>query len=141
MNILAISLIALLAIPVAAEPTAPEVVAAVIMGEARGEGLDGMKAVAEVIRNRGGDPLKTVTKRKQFSCLNGRDVAQFVQSMKSKAGWSVAYRLASVLYNNPADIGNITKGANHYHALGCSPYWADESAITCRIGRHIFYRL
>ena len=59
-----------------------DAIAAVLMGEARGEGEIGMRAVAEVIRNRGGDPLMTILRKGQFSCLNHCTIEDLVSRMR-----------------------------------------------------------
>lgn len=119
-----------------------DLVAAVIAGEARGEGREGMLAVAEVIRNRGADPARTVLEPYQFSCLNDSPARELVRRMKTSPRWGAAHRIATMLYLHPQDLGDTTRGATHYHATGIKPpNWATKNRRTTQIGNHIFYRL
>lgn len=125
-----------------------DVLARTIWGEARGEGTRGMQAVANVIMNRVnalswfGNTIEGVCKKPyQFSCWNANDPnsslcqqvnatdVQF-QQCKNIATLAVTGRLA-----------DITNGANHYHAVGIRPNWADDSKKTVTIGNHVFYKL
>jgi N-acetylmuramoyl-L-alanine amidase len=119
-----------------------DLVAAVIAGEARGEGRAGMRAVAEVIRNRGTDHARTVLAPYQFSCLNDSPGRELVRRMKNSPMWATAWSIALQLYLHPEDLGDATQGATHYHAEGITPpNWAVKKRRTTQIGKHIFYRL
>jgi hypothetical protein len=111
-----------------------ETLASIIQGEAGGEGLLGMQAVADVIRNRasqnfsgyGSNPLDQALARNQF------------QGQSSKYGpeaLSVAQQLTS------GNLPSVTKGAVYYANPGASTAgWArrlnDENAL--KIGNHYF---
>lgn len=129
-----------------ANPT--EVVAAVLIMEARGEGRVGMEAVMSVIDNRAKSRpdryVDVVTKKKQFSCLNevtaGRmPIERFVKKAKGKKQWEVARRI--VLRCRAGLLADRTLGADHYHASHVEPYWADPKKATIAIGKHLFYKL
>jgi len=121
-----------------------------ILQEARNQNLDGMIAVAEVIRNRAqakffsdGTIIGTVLNPYQFSGWNTKDPNRLIcgkltydnpmtqQAMK-------AWRLA--IMNNT----EMTSGALYYHTKQMSPFpdWAKSGklAVTATIGDHIFYK-
>jgi N-acetylmuramoyl-L-alanine amidase len=117
------------------------VVALTILGEARGEGYEGMYAVACVIKQRSIErklsPSKVCLQRKQFSCWNGKtvsDLDKLFQSPSARHAVSLAKNIDHV------DVGSVGR-ANHYHNTSVNPYWADKSKMTKKIGNHIFYRL
>lgn len=118
-----------------------ETVAAVIIGEAGGEGIAGMQAVASVIQNRairGRTPYSVVTRPWQFSCLNGVNHDKFVANAKRHPRWGAALILAEEIENRK--VIDATGGATHYHAKRILPYWAASLTRTKEIGNHIFYR-
>lgn len=117
-----------------------DIIAAVIMGEGRSEGECGMLAIAEVIRNRGGDPVKVVTARRQFSCMNSRSSRSLVRSMKREHEWPTAIIIATALLTHPEDLGNMAKGANHYETVGRTPFWAIGLRPVATIGNLNFYK-
>ena len=109
-----------------------------IYHEARGEGLDGMMAVANVTMNRvrssryPASVCKVVYQPKQFS-------------------WTLDTTLTPVLHFPPeimriaslAVTGNlvdITRGATHFHATRIQPYWASSKRKTVTIRNHVFYK-
>ena len=130
-----------------------DVLARTLWGEARGEGVAGMKAVACVVLNRfeiaeekgrywwGNTIIQICQKPYQFSCWNrsdpnfyklqdvGKDDPVFVTALR------IARRAAEGL------LEDITLGATHYHAKGIEPYWARAEHMTVQIGRHVFYRI
>jgi len=125
-----------------------ELVAAVLVAEARGEGKTGMAAVMSVIDTRaGGDPhqyMSVIMRPKQFSCLNfvtsGRmSPARFIEVAKSKEQWQEAYDLVKIC--RKGFLLDLTGGADHYHNKHITPNWADESKATIIINNHIFYKL
>ena len=120
-----------------------EVVAAVLMGEARGEGREGMLAVAEVIRTRadqmGISPLAVVKQRLQFSCMNGLTPPQLIRKHWGNEQWETAIEIAQLLYNEPEKLPGITQGATHFdHGV---PSWALGRTPVAVVGRHKFYRM
>lgn len=144
----------------------PAVYAMLLCGEARGEGEDGMRAVAQVIENRlnhprrFGDTVKSVCLRPwQFSCFNPNDPnrAKLLSMWESDP---IAYGLAEKIVAEaragylPDTVGPST----HYctvnlwgHddsdriATGHAPAWYSKQAIeggitqeVVRIGHHVF---
>lgn len=120
-----------------------QVVAAVLMGEARGEGRDGMVAVAEVIRTRadrmGISPLAVVKQPYQFSCMNGLTPPELIRKHWDKKQWSEAIEIAKIVYNEPENLPGLTRGATHFdHGV---PDWALGRTPVAVVGRHSFYKL
>lgn len=130
-----------------------DVLARTLWGEARGEGTQGMQAVANVILNRvkvaedkgsfwwGNNIIQVCQKPYQFSCWNRSDPNfRKLQSVdKSDLYFATAQRLAQ-----RAVIGaleDITGGATHYHAKSVSPYWTADHESCAELGSHVFYRL
>jgi hypothetical protein len=124
----------------------PEVrnrVISALLGEARGEGLSGMQAVAEVMRNRVGSNRypnelgAVVNQPAQF-----QDFHYGTPELRQKAG-----SIFDLVFN-PEYQGNLAGGATHYWAPqgmpgGKDPYWAaqeqrQQNAKRHRLGGHVF---
>jgi spore germination cell wall hydrolase CwlJ-like protein len=109
---------------------------ATLYHEARGEGVQGIEAVASVVMNRARQANKSVCsvvyERKQFSWV-------FVTKDKRMKG-----NIMDVLVvTNKALNGylvDITGGATHYHATYVRPQWAKRMLRTVKINNHIFYK-
>jgi spore germination cell wall hydrolase CwlJ-like protein len=109
-----------------------------IYHEARGEGVEGMQAVALVTLNRAKQQGKTVCEvvyqRKQFSWANtakGRN--------KPLTGnIDVAYNVASAAMSDK--LIDITFGATHYHTKQVKPVWRKALDKVVVINNHIFYK-
>ena len=115
-------------------------------GEARGEGLAGLIAVAHVIQNRvkaprwWGNDIETVClKKEQFSCWNDGDPNRAKLLAASEQDLTKARMAVALVFseNDP----DPTNGANHYHAYGVKPVWCKGIAVSALIGRHLFYKL
>lgn len=126
-----------------------DVLARTLYGEARGEKLEGMQAVAWVILNRAkrGPPrfpetIAEVCKQKwQFTCWAPGDPNAKVCAAATEADPFFAlalYAAAGVLTGNVPDP---TRGSDHYHTVGMSPYpsWASKMQLQAIIGQHRFY--
>ncbi len=130
-----------------------DVLARTIWGEARGEGLSGMNAVACVILNRievarklggywwGNSVLQVCQKPYQFSCWNKNDAnyKKLISVDDEDMFFVTAKRIA-----RRAMLGFLkdeTSGATHYHARNILPDWARERKASAMIGRHVFYKL
>jgi spore germination cell wall hydrolase CwlJ-like protein len=130
-----------------------DILARTLWGEARGEGTEGMKAVACVVLNRvkvakergsywwGNDIIQVCQKPYQFSAWNRSDPNfRKLQSVDERdLYFATARRIA-----RRAVIGalkDVTGGATHYHADSIMPYWAKGEHPSVTIGRHVFYRL
>lgn len=127
---------------------AADVLARTLWGEARGEGSAGMQAVANVVMNRaarggwwGDDIIGVCQKPYQFSCWNKDDpnYRQLLAVDGRDLYFATAQRIARrAVYGR---LDDITGGADHYHAAGISPYWAQGQKPCAVIGNHIFYVL
>lgn len=124
-----------------------DLMARTVWGEARGEGLRGMQAVANVIMNRknagmwyGRTVEDVVLKPYQFSCWNENDpnYSKIQKVTESDPAFENAKGLAKLAYEG--DLLDITGGATHYHRAGTTPNWASSMQETTIIGNHIFYR-
>jgi cell wall hydrolase len=119
------------------------VVAAVLMGEARGEGETGMRAVAEVIRNRANaaskSPLEVVLKKGQFSCLKNTTPEALHAKFHRMDTYPMALQIAKTCYNTPEQLPNATKGATFFHHKQNGPPWLDDVLPVATIGNHTFY--
>jgi spore germination cell wall hydrolase CwlJ-like protein len=115
--------------------------------EARGEGQQGEKAVAEVVFHRmnngnyghsicavvyegAGHPGCQFT----FTC-NGA-----LMKEKEADAWRDAEELAARILTGQIPLRNATGGATNYHAQSVMPDWAGSMNETTQIGNHIFYR-
>lgn len=130
-----------------------DTLARTIFGEARGEPIKGLEAVANVVLNRvrisskkgrywwGNGIIGVCQKPYQFSCWNRGDPSyqRLISVTDKNIHFATCLRIA-----RRAVIGALkdnTKGATHYHADYVSPYWAKGEAPVITIGRHIFYKL
>lgn len=115
--------------------------------EARGEGVRGELAVAEVVFHRMvsgsyGHSICAVVYEG-----SGRKVCQFsftcsgdLSRPREASAWNEAEQLAAQILTGEVRLANSTGGATSYHATSVKPYWAPTLARTARIGKHIFYR-
>lgn len=123
-----------------------DITARTIWGEARGEGVQGMQAVANVITNRVnagmwyGRSFKDVClKPRQFAAWEDLNRPQMIAATKNTPLFPEAVEIAKKAV--AGTLPDITKGANHYHRAGINPYWADPAKRTTIIGRHVFFKL
>ena len=121
-------------------------VARTIYGEARGEGEEGMHAVANVIMNRvnaktwfGSSPKDVVLKEFQCSVWNVGDPnrAIIMAVTRDDPLFDTAYRIAEQAIEGT--LPDITGGADHYHTTSVLPAWAADLAFQAQIGNHLFY--
>jgi len=134
---------------VAADTYQHRVVAAVLMGEAWGEGERGMLAVGEVIHQRAADksltPLQVVTKRAKsgkyaFSCLNGRGPENLVKKYWKEPVFQQALVIARIVCDEPEKLPGITHGANYFTRKEEKPEWARGRKPVAVVKAHAFYR-
>lgn len=146
----AVSILLLLLVQTAPAQTQQEkVVAAVLMGEARGEGEQGMLAVAEVISQRSKEkrqtPLQVVTHKVKsvhaFSCLNNTTPDALVAKFQKESLYATAVRVAQTACQTPDRLPGITKQATHFSVTGKTPWWAKDQKPVAVVGRHTFYRM
>ena len=125
-----------------------DIAARTIYGEARGEGYDGQRAVAWVIRNRvenpkwWGDDLESVCLKKyQFSCWLESDPNR--EKLQSVSYEDPDLRRCLMALLEVLDSGNdVTQGATHYlvSTLEPKPEWYSDDKVICRIGHHAFLK-
>jgi len=121
-----------------------QVVAAVLLAEARGEGVEGMAAVAEVMRRRAdaqGTTLLGVARPGAFSSLNGKTHEELLREFQRHRLFPQALEISRTAYNQPHKLRNITRGATHFTHKAERPHWAVGHAPVVVIGNHAFYRL
>lgn len=104
--------------------------------EARGEGSQGQRAVAEVILNRVDHPrfpksvCGVVNQSGQFTYKKTR--------IRERGAFARAQQIAkAALMGAPR---NLTDGATYFHTGDVKPSWSRRFERTTRIGSHIFYR-
>ena len=123
-----------------------EIFAKTLYGEARGEGLAGIEAVANVIINRvkkagwWGKTVKEVClKPRQFSCWNKEDAnaIKLNGDLSSEPIFDVCVRVARRALSGL--LPDRTKGSTHYHNLSVNPHWATGLVPNAQIGNHLFY--
>ena len=139
----------LLTLPALAQPYQEKVVAAVLMGEAWGEGERGMVAVAEVINQRSKDqdktPLQVVTHRKgsvhAFSCLSGTTPDSLVKKFSREAAYQTALKVARLVCQTPEKLPGISRQATHFTNKKERPWWAKDRKPVAVIGNHAFYKM
>jgi hypothetical protein len=119
------------------------IVAAVLMGEARGEGEIGMTAVGEVIRNRANAASKSlleiVLKKGEFSCLNDTTPEALHRKFHRMKTYPLALQIAKTCYNTPEQLPNVTKGATFFGHTQNRPPWLGDVQPVTTIGNHRFY--
>ncbi|MFP6354718.1 cell wall hydrolase [Pseudomonas aeruginosa] len=131
-------------------PSALDTLTKTIWGEARGEGREGMIAVAWVILNRAsiggwwGNSIETVClKPWQFSCWNANDPnAPYMRGRKAIPGHQYAAAREAALAAVEGHEKDPTLGATHYYAPKAvkEPAWAKSATKTTQIGGHIFFK-
>lgn len=124
------------------------VLAQTIYGEARGEGSDGMAAVASVVMNRAriggwwGDSVIAVCKAPwQFSTWNANDPNRaLIEAKRPGAGdaaFDDAWAIAGLAI--AGGLSDSTGGATHYYNPAvANPQWASAWTPTASLGNHVF---
>ena len=125
------------------------VIALTILGEARGEGFEGMAGVASVIQTRAIERKQTASQvclaPKQFSFWNGRTNLpreigeEEKRKLLSNPQAPNAIRLAKLVAEKR--MPDVVNGANHYHTFQVSPKWSKNKIAVAVIQNHKFYRL
>ncbi len=114
--------------------------------EARGEGRDGMKAVAQVVLNRVRHrAFPNSVCAVVFQGAGRRTGCQFsftcdgsMRGRVNRAAWNRARDIASSALSGGvyAGVGNAT----HFHTTGVSPQWRHSLVRVGQVGDHLFYR-
>lgn len=114
--------------------------------EARGEGIEGQFAVADVTLNRVESPkfpdtVCEVVKQGGQKRLNRCQFSWYCDGKsdepRNTQAWLRAKQVAQVALQG---LKGNTKGATFYHAKTVRPYWAKSFKRTAVIGSHIFYK-
>jgi spore germination cell wall hydrolase CwlJ-like protein len=124
------------------------VVAQTLWAEARGEGHDGMVAVACVIGNRvararGARSYADICRAPyQFSCWNDNDPNRRLIDRVARApdaDYNDALSIAQQLVGGR--LGDVTQGATHYYATSMRqrPSWAAGQEPCLVLGGHAFF--
>jgi len=114
--------------------------------EARGEGADGMRAVAQVVLNRVRHPAfpKTVC-GVVFQGSGRRTGCQFsftcdgsMRAGVNRAAWARARAVAASALSGGvhSGVGNAT----HFHTTAVAPVWRASMIRVTQVGQHLFYR-
>lgn len=125
-----------------------DIMARTVWGEARGEGFDGMCAVASVIINRvkkptwwGHDVISVCTKPWQFSCWNQSDPnrEKLINVTTDDPQFKIALDISAMAISG--ELNDITLGATSYYdkRMAQPPKWAIEKTPTTIVGNHIFF--
>lgn len=134
-----------------------DILARTLYGEARGEGEQGMKAVACVIMNRvhadkwftgytvtGSRKVPSVAqtclKKYQFSCWNKFDPnRKIIQSVTAHdAVFRQCLLIAQLAISG--ELKDFTNGALYYHTRAIKPAWARGKTPCYELKHHLFYR-
>ena len=118
-----------------------QVLALTLLAEARGEGVQGMEAVAMVVKqrmvNRSQTAKQVCLAPKQFSAWNGRSKSDLEYLWRSPAASDAVGVVRRFGQLDPAVIDY----ADHYCTVKITPYWALNQQPVAVIGNHKFYRL
>lgn len=112
--------------------------------EARGEGLRGQVAVAEVILNRVDAPAfpksicGVVNQSNDKGCQFSYTCDGKPEAIGDRAAYALAGRIARAMIDGAPR--QLTGGATHFHTPKVRPDWSNRFAQTATIGSHIFYR-
>ncbi|MCG3266659.1 cell wall hydrolase [Yoonia sp. I 8.24] len=131
---------------VATGDTQWECLAEALYFEARGESVEGLFAVGEVILNRVDSSAYPGTLCGVINQGTGRRYAcQFTYTCDGRAevineprAWERVGKVARILIDGAPRV--LTGGATHYHTKAVSPSWAQRFPRTASIGSHYFYR-
>lgn len=119
------------------------VIALTLLGEARGEGFEGMAGVASVIQTRATErhqtPSQVCLSPKQFSFWNNGVSEADKKKLLANPQAKNALHLAKLV--SQGQMPDIVNGANHYHTLQVYPKWSKSKPLVALIKNHKFYRL
>ena len=134
-----------------------EILARTLWGEARGEGLDGMAAVANTIMNRvhldlhgdgkpdwWGEGVAGVCQKPwQFSCWNANDPnrSKLLAVTAADPHYQDALVIAGAAVRG--QLRDRTGNATHYYApkVVSAPAWVGKGSFTAKVGDQLFYRV
>lgn len=111
--------------------------------EARGETQRGRRLVAQTIKNRVGDKrwpkdfVAVILQPKQFSSFNADDPNAVQFPHVDDAQWAACVTAADDVFMATEPFTT----ANHYHVIGLSPDWRNDTKVVATEGHHVFYCL
>jgi spore germination cell wall hydrolase CwlJ-like protein len=126
-----------------------ECLAEALYYEARGEGTEGEKAVAEVVLQRTRDKNYPHTicgvvyegaQPHARGCQFSFACDGALRKPKEPTTWMRVRHLADAIMSGAVRLAGETGHALYYHKVGIEPAWADTMVKTVQIGNHIFYR-
>jgi hypothetical protein len=126
-----------------------ECLAEVMYYEARGEGIEGQKAVAEVVlqRTHERDYPSTVCGVAYDGVQPDRRDCQFsfacdatLRRPRDGYAWQGVRQLAEKILIGAVRLSGRTGHAVAYHNVDVTPAWAQTMLKTAQIGNHVFYR-
>jgi hypothetical protein len=112
-----------------------------ILGEARGEGYEGMYAVAHAIRNRG--TLKGVYGKQAVRPVKGDGLVAFnSKGTPVEVISTETYQSAMNAWHSSMEGFDPTHGATHWENIKQfgKPYWADSMIVTFKHRSHVFMK-
>ena len=135
--------------PAATRNEQSECLAEVLYYEARGEGTEGEKAVAEVVlqRTRDQNYPRTIcgvvyegAQPNNRSCQFSFACDGTLRQPKDRTTWESVRKLADAIISGAVKLAGETRHAIAYHRIGVQPAWAELMVQTAQIGNHVFYR-
>jgi spore germination cell wall hydrolase CwlJ-like protein len=126
-----------------------ECLAEVMYYEARGEGVQGQKAVAEVVlqRTKSASYPDNVCGVVYEGAQAGRRDCQFsfacdgtLRRARDAGAWSRVRVLAERIMTGDVKLSGVTHNAIAYHNVDVAPAWAEGMIKTAEIGNHVFYK-
>lgn len=116
--------------------------------EARGESVDGQRAVAEVVVRRSGtrNYPKTICgvvyqdSHRANSCQFSFACDGISHGRRDAGAWKRAVAVAEYEVAGAGRHENLTGNATHFHAVRVNPSWSRRYVRTVQIGNHVFYR-
>ncbi len=132
--------------PVAKGGTQWQCLAEALYFEARGETVEGMVGVAEVILNRVDSPRYPDTvcgvvhqgTGRKYACQFTYTCDGLPETISEPRAYKRVGKVARAMLQGAPR--RLTDGATHYHTAAVSPSWAQAFERTGRIGVHLFYR-
>jgi len=135
--------------PVISREQQSDCLAEVLYYEARGEGTEGEKAVAEVVlqRTRDHNYPRTICGVVYEGAQPNHRACQFsfacdgaLRQPKDRTTWERVRKLADAIVSGAVKLAGETRHAIAYHNIGVQPSWAEAMVQTVQIGNHVFYR-
>ena len=116
--------------------------------EARGESLEGQRAVAEVVLRRTRDHrFPNTVCGVVYQGAHKRNACQFsfacdglTRGRRDRGAWKRAVDAAHYEAIGEGRLVDSTAGAQYFHTVRVNPGWSRQFIRTARIGSHIFYR-